>query len=149
MKVNLEYESIDADGEKQISRVAAIMDIRLKDYKLSFVEDLSGEGKNTGSTMYLSPESMRIIRKGEVSTDLMFGEHLIHNTNYVTPYGNLPVTVTTKEFNFSVSHLDFRDAKLLKNVDAACDFWIIAYASYDIEMNGVKMPMSMKVRVTL
>lgn len=149
MKVNLEYESIDADGEKQISRVAAIMDVRMKDYKLSFVEDLSGDGKTTISTMYLSPDSMRIIRKGEVITDFMFGEALTHNTNYATPYGNLPVTISTNEFTFSVSHPDFRETIFAKNGDAPCDFCISAYVSYDILMNGVKMPMSMKVRVTL
>ena len=100
MKVNLEYESIDADGEKQLSKVAAIMEVRSDNYKLTFIEDLSGEGKTTRSTMYLSPENMRIIRKGELNTDFMFGPALVHNTNYATPYGNLPVTITTREFSF-------------------------------------------------
>lgn len=149
MKVNVEYESIDADGEKQISKVAAVMDMRLKDYKISFAEDLSGDGKITGSTMYLSADSMRIIRKGEVNTDFMFGENLIHDTNYFTPYGNLPVTISTKKFKFSVSHPDFQGNMHVKKSDVPRDFWISAYASYDILMNGVKMPMSIKVSVTL
>ena len=149
MKVNLEYESIDADGEKQLSKVAAIMEVRKDNYKLTFIEDLSGEGKTTRSTMYLSPENMRIIRKGELNTDFMFGPALVHNTNYATPYGNLPVTITTKDFSFLPSHPDILGDNMLSDVSLPADFSLNVSTSYDIEMNGAKMPMSMRVRVTL
>ena len=149
MKVNLEYESIDADGEKQLSKVIAIMEIRPEDYKLTFVEDLSGEGKTTRSTMYLSPESMRIIRKGELNTDFMFGPALVHNTNYATPYGNLPVTITTKEFDFFASHPEISGGNMLNGGVLSLDYSLNVSTSYDIEMNGTKMPMSMRVNVTL
>lgn len=149
MKVNLKYESIDSDGEKQLSKVVAVMEIRPENYKLTFVEDLSGEGRTTKSTMYISSDSLRIIRKGELNTDFMFGPSLVHNTNYATPYGNLPVTITTKKFDFSESHLDSRESVPKKSCDFHPDFCLSVSASYDIEMNGAKIPMSIKVSVTL
>ena len=148
MKVNLEYESIDMEGEKSLSKVMAIMEIRESDYRLVFVEDLSGEGNMTRSTMMLSEEGMRIIRKGELNTDFMFGPALVHNTNYATPYGNLPISLITKEFTFSVSHPEFREENPIKSGDVPDGFCISSYAAYDIVLSGQKMSMSMKVRVT-
>ena len=148
MKVNLEYESIDMDGEKHISSVLAIMEIRDTDYRLVFVEDLSGEGKMTRSTMYLSSDSVRIIREGELKTDFMFARDLVHNTGYATPYGLLPVTLTTKAFDFSVSHPDFKEKNALRSESFPKDFLLSAFVEYDIEMSGQSMPMRIKVVVT-
>ena len=101
MKVNLEYESIDADGEKTKAKTMALMDEISTGYKLTFVEDLSGEGRKTRSTMYVSSTGFRLIRQGELNTDFMFGPDLLHNTLYGTPYGTLPVVISTKSFSYN------------------------------------------------
>ena len=95
MKVNIEIESVDVSGEIIKTKNFAIMDVREFDFRLTYVEDLSGEGIKTRSTMFVSPEELRIIRKGELNTDFMYGKNVVHNTSYRTPYGAFPVTVTT------------------------------------------------------
>lgn len=100
MKVNLEIESVDITGEKINTKNFAIMDIREFDFRLAYVEDLSGDGVKTRSTLFVSPEELRIIRKGELNTDFMYGKNVVHNTNYITPYGAFPVTVTTLSYKY-------------------------------------------------
>lgn len=100
MKVNIEIESVDITGEKIKTKNFAIMDIREFDFRLVYVEDLSGEGIKTRSTLFVSPEELRIIRKGELNTDFMYGKNVVHNTNYITPYGTFPVTLTTLSYKY-------------------------------------------------
>lgn len=105
MKVNIQFESTDADNEVTCSNVQAVMEIRQEDYRLVFVEDLSGDGKKTRSTMVITENSLRLTRAGELNTDFIFGSGMVHNSFYGTPYGTMPVTVTTKEFSHSVGHM--------------------------------------------
>ncbi len=102
MKVNLEIESVDISGEVIKTKSFAIMDVREFDYRLVYVEDLSGEGIKTRSTMFVSPEELRIIRKGELNTDFIYGKNMVHNTSYITPYGAFPVTVTTLSYSYEL-----------------------------------------------
>lgn len=149
MKVNLEYESIDATGEKSSSKVFAIMEIRERDYKLVFVEDLSGEGRMTRSTMLLSEDSLRLIRQGELNTDFMFGPALTHNTSYQTPYGTVPVTLITEEYNFFVSHPFHKEDNPFTGKDVPEDFRLVVSAKYSLEMQGQEgLPMSIRINVS-
>ncbi len=100
MKVNIEIESVDISGEIIKTKNFAVMDIREFDFRLVYVEDLSGEGHKTRSTLFVSPEELRIIRKGELNTDFMYGKNVVHNTSYITPYGAFPVTVTTQLYKY-------------------------------------------------
>ncbi|MBE5944443.1 MAG: DUF1934 domain-containing protein [Lachnospiraceae bacterium] len=149
MKVNLEYESIDGTGEKSSSKVFALMEIRATDYKLVFVEDLSGEGHMTRSTMYISEEGLRIIRQGELNTDFMFGPDLVHNTVYDTPYGRLPVTLTTQDYNFFVSHPFHREDDPFAEVNVPEDFSLVVSTEYMLQVDAQDtMPMSIQVKVS-
>lgn len=100
MKVNIEIESVDISGEIIKTKNFAVMDIREFDFRLVYVEDLSGDGHKTRSTLFVSPEELRIIRKGELNTDFMYGKNVVHNTSYITPYGAFPVTVTTQLYKY-------------------------------------------------
>lgn len=149
MKVNLEYESVDVTGEKSGSKVSAILEIRETDYKLVFVEDLSGEGRMTRSTMLLSDEGLRLIRKGELNTDFMFGPALVHNTSYQTPYGALPVTLTTEEYEFFISHPFHKEENPFSEKDVPEDFRMVVSAKYSLEIQGQEaLPMSICINVT-
>ncbi len=105
MKVNIQFESTDADKEITYSNVTAVMEVRPADYRLTFVEDLSGDGNKTRSTIIITEDSLRLTRSGELNTDFIYGSGMVHNTSYGTPYGTMPVTVTTKEFSCSVGHM--------------------------------------------
>ena len=71
MKVNIQFESTDTDGAVSVSNISAVMQKRENDYRLVYVEDLSGDGKMTKSIMLLSDTGLRITRTGELRTDFM------------------------------------------------------------------------------
>ena len=62
---------------------------------------MSGEGVLTKTTMYVSPTELRIIRRGELITDFIYGDSLTHNTTYETPFGNIPVTLITESYEYT------------------------------------------------
>ncbi len=140
MQVNIEFEARDEDGQISKSHNFAIMEKNRVGFRLVYVEDLSGEGKITRSTMIISPFEMRIIRKGELNMDFIYGESMTHNTSYRTPYGNLPVTLETKSYSYVVEG----------NVDSPDEgFAIKINTEYELSMSEVKpMKLGMKICIT-
>ncbi|MBQ8316749.1 MAG: DUF1934 domain-containing protein [Lachnospiraceae bacterium] len=139
MKVNVEFESRDITGEVIKTKSFAIMELREFDFKLTYVEDLSGEGIKTRSTLFVSPEELRIIRRGEANTDFMYGKNMVHNTNYGTVYGTFPVTVTTKSYKYSLEG-DIEDEDI--------GFVIRVATKYTLQV-GEDEPMEMDIRITI
>ncbi len=140
MQVNIEFETIDDAGEVSKAHNFAIMEKNRVGFRLVYVEDLSGEGKMTRSTMIISPFEMRIIRKGELNMDFIYGENMTHNTSYITPYGNLPVTLETKSYSYVVEG----------DVDNQDDgFAIRIKTEYELSMSQSKpMKLGMKICIT-
>ena len=139
MKVNLEIESKDISGEVIKTKNFAIMDIREFDFRLVYVEDLSGEGHKTRSTLFVSPEELRIIRKGELNTDFMYGKNMVHNTSYITPYGAFPVTLTTLSYSYELEG-DLEDEKK--------GFAINVKTTYTLQV-GDDEPMKMSIKICI
>lgn len=139
MKVNIEIESVDISGEVIKTKNFAIMDIREFDYRLVYVEDLSGEGIKTRSTMFVSPEELRIMRKGELNTDFIYGKNMVHNTSYITPYGAFPVTVTTLSYSYEFQG-DLEDDEI--------GFAIKVATSYSLQV-GEDEPMKMSIKLCI
>lgn len=142
MKVRLEFKNTDADGEITTSLVTAMMEIREQDYRLLYAEDLSGDGKLTKSTLTISDEGMRIIRNGELTTDFMYADNMIHNTNYQTPYGNFPVTLTTHEYSFS------EQGTITNRFQLPKDFEINVYTSYSLKI-AAEEPLTLKMNIQI
>ncbi len=65
--------------------------------------------------------SMEIVRGGEHSSRLEFGEELAYDTQYNTPYGSMTMKVITNSFEFNTSHEE-EDMKIM--------------AEYELEMEG-------------
>lgn len=101
MRVKIIIESTDQDGLKNKSENTAVIFKEKNGYRLTYSEDLSGEGVLTKTTMYVSPTELRIIRRGELITDFIYGESLTHNTTYETPFGNIPVTLITESYEYT------------------------------------------------
>lgn len=157
MKVNIEFESTDAYGEVSVTNVFAVMEVRQFDYRLVYVEDLSGEGKMTKSTMLMSDRELRILRTGELDTDFIYGNAMVHHTTYKTPYGVLPVTLETENYKFRVGRkgdvVSEADSNLQdgewNGVGLPDDFEIRAETGYKLIMAGQEpLAMRMKIRIT-
>lgn len=130
MKVNIEFENTDHDGEVTRSTVFAIMEKRAHDYRFVYVEDLSGDGNMTRSTLIVSKHGLRIIRQGELNTDFMYEPRLVHNTTYATPYGKFPVSIETKEYSYTEGG----------------DNILSADVKYYLSMNGDE-PLNMRIKI--
>lgn len=141
MRVHLEFENTDADGSITKSEVTAIMELRDKNYILTYVEDLSGDGNLTKSSLILSEDSMRIIRKGELTTDFMYGKNIVHNASYQTPYGTLPVTVMTERYSFQAVGTEENDAVGEK-------LRLRAHAAYRLTI-GEEEPLRFNMKITV
>lgn len=100
MKVKVNIESTDESGEVIRTSTAAVLEERDNDYKITYVEALSDSGEKTKTTMYVTSTSVRIIRDGEIKSDFIYSEGLTHNSMYKTMYGEFPVSVVTRSFNF-------------------------------------------------
>ena len=134
MKVNIQLESTDTDGAVSGSNISAVMQKRENDYRLVYVEDLSGDGKMTKSIMLLSDTGLRITRTGELRTDFMYGQSMTHHTSYETPYGRFPVTLETEDYDFKLG---------------GDEFIISAETGYRLIVGGQEpLFMRMKIRVT-
>lgn len=142
MKVDIEFECTDKYGETTKTNVFAVMEIRRNDYRLVYVEDLSGDGNITKSSMLLSPEGMRVTREGELTSDFMYGSNMVHNTSYCTPYGKLPVTVETRHYEFAVEGASDKGAVLPH------DFKIFVNVIYSLTVSGDE-PMDMNMHLTV
>ena len=142
MKAIIEFENTDADGEVTKSKVSAVMEVRQNDFRLVYVEDLSGDGKLTKSTLTLSGDSMRIIRKGELTTDFIYGMNLIHNTTYQTPYGTLPVVVETENYSFEAEGVSEENNALQEN------FRLQVQTAYKLIVGGEE-PLKLNMKITV
>ncbi len=79
--------------------------------------------------VYISSDgrSMEILRGGEHSSRLEFGEELAYDTEYLTPYGTMSMKIVTNSFEFNMSHDE--DMKVM--------------AEYELEMDGQVLSDSM------
>lgn len=102
MKVKIRFETTDSEGDVTNSESVAVLTAQDGGYRLSYAEDLSGEGHITKSVLSLTKDSLRITRSGELNMDFMYGNGMVHNTIYNTPYGPIPVSVVTEQYAFSV-----------------------------------------------
>lgn len=142
MKVNIEFDCTDMYGESTKSNVFAIMEVRRNDYRLVYVEDLSGDGNMTKSCMLISRDAMRITREGELTTDFMYGSNMVHNTSYNTPYGAMPVTVETMHYEFAVEGASDESPVLTD------DFKIYVNVVYRLMVGGDE-PANMNMKLTV
>ena len=101
MRVNLSFDTIDINGEHTITGMKAIMEKREDGYRLVYVEKLSEDGKSiANSELILRKDGMRMKRKGAIVSDFLYENNMVHNTSYTTPYGTLPITITTDTYEF-------------------------------------------------
>lgn len=73
-------------------------------------------------------KSMEIIRGGEHSSRLEFGDELEYDTEYLTPYGAMSMRVVTNSFEFNTNH----EENAMK-----------VMAEYELEMGGQVLSDSM------
>ncbi|MBR1815350.1 MAG: DUF1934 domain-containing protein [Lachnospiraceae bacterium] len=139
MRVNLVIESTDGEGTKSRSENTALMYKHNDGYRLTYSEDLSGEGEITKTTMYINTSELRIIRRGELTTDFIYSESVTHNTAYETPFGNLPITLITEKYECIDNFLEDELGELTIN------------SSYLLDVGDALTPptsMNMFIRVT-
>ena len=142
MKVRVEFETTDETGEVSTSFHVALMEMTEQGMRLSYVEDVSGDGKKTRNTLLVSEKNLRVLRSGELQSDFMYGHDLQHNTVYQTPYGAFPVTVHTKRFSHSAEGVDY-EGKAINQI-----FRVLLELDYTLTM-GQDAPMYVQMKIQI
>lgn len=101
MKVNMELVTTDENGDVNETKIFAVMENQgQQHFRLVYVEDLSGNKKMTRTTILINPKSMRVTRRGELVSDFIYEEGLVHHSMYGTTYGDIVVTLKTICYKF-------------------------------------------------
>ena len=73
MKAVIEFENVDVEtGEVMRSQVTALASMTEQGMKLTYVEDVSGDGHKTRCTMIFSDNRLRVTRSGELNSDFVY-----------------------------------------------------------------------------
>lgn len=136
MKVNISIETTDMEGNVSHTKQVAVMEKNETGYRLVYVESIVENGEKIKSTMMLNGRSLRVVRTGGITCDFMYGDAMVHNTLYGTPYGNIPVVLATKQYDFVEEWLT-EDA-----------FSICVDTRYDLIFDG-QSPMPMRIRLEI
>lgn len=135
MKVTIEFSNTDENQVETSTSVLAVMEKRPFDLRFVYVEDLAGDGRMTKSTILLSDNQFMLTRKGVINCEFIYGTAVTHHTVYETPYGKMPVTITTKDYS------------VVKN-SAGEPFDIMIAIDYEMAFEGTKpMDLSLKAHI--
>lgn len=136
----IEFETTDENGEILRSEINALASMTDAGLKLSYVEDISGDGRKTKCIMLFSKEHLRVTRQGELNVDFLYESGLTHHTTYGCAYGNIPVTVNTTRFLHTYEGINYEEQTL------ADDFSLKLHLHYTLTM-GTEEPMMRKMKV--
>ena len=95
-------------------------------------QDLGGNSMKVHNKVLIDADGnkMEITRGGTTKSTLTFGENLVYDTEYATPYGSMQMKVTTHSFDFNKGRND-EEIKVV--------------AEYDLELQGQVVSRSMIV----
>lgn len=153
MKSTMQIKTTNMDGSVELSSASGILrriDGTKEDgytYQFSYVEDLSNEGKKTKTCMVFSKKQLRITRSGEVNSDFIYEAGLIHNTNYETLYGMIPVSIETEKYNCVIERIE-NDASEVIIRDFTDNIKGNIEISYKLNMGGGE-PMKVKLEMEI
>lgn len=98
MKVMLEIETVNEDGEKSLSKNEACLEIVEdgKAYRVMYSENIyEDEAAPSESELVISENNMRMIRRGSVASNFLYEKGTFHQSMYETQYGSFPIAVET------------------------------------------------------
>jgi len=64
------------------------------------------DGVSSDLRLVFDESNLKVRRAGEVVTEIVFEEGVLHETMYRTPFGALPVSVDTKEYYLNINDIE-------------------------------------------
>ena len=99
-KVNLFTKSIQTDKTGDKSKIEFFVEssyVEKNDYiYITYKESEISGMEGTTTTLKINTNSLSILRFGNYNSKLEFRQNEETLTNYQTPYGNIPITITTR-----------------------------------------------------
>ena len=99
-KVNLFTKSIQTDKTGDKSKIEFFVEssyVEKNDYiYITYKESEISGMEGTTTTLKINTNSLSILRFGTYNSKLEFRQNEETLTNYQTPYGNIPITITTR-----------------------------------------------------
>ena len=122
-KVNLFTKSIQIDktGDKdEIEFFAEGNYVVKNDYiYITYKESALSGMEGTTTTLKISDDSLSILRFGTYNSKLEFRRNEKTLTNYQTPYGNIPITITTRLLEVDLRQGEKSNIHLKYSLEAA------------------------------
>lgn len=93
----------DQDGEESVTESRMTADYYEKDGSsyILYEETQEDSGDIVRSIIKYNGSTLEMTRRGAVRSRMIFQAGQAHRTDYVTPYGTLPLEVATREASFS------------------------------------------------
>ena len=93
----------DQDGEESVTESRMTADYYEKDGSsyILYEETQEDSGDIVRSIIKYNGSTLEMTRRGAVRSGMIFQAGQAHRTDYVTPYGTLPLEVATREASFS------------------------------------------------
>ncbi len=97
------HELIDSSGDDEAIEVTAVADYYEKDgvHYVFYDEMLEGVETPIKNRVKIDGDSVTLIKKGGITTELMFGRDRQIESTYMTPFGSITMTTDTKELNIT------------------------------------------------
>ncbi len=98
-------------------------------------QDLGGGSMKVHNRVEIQPDGrkMEIIRGGATRSRLAFGEKLVYDTEYATPYGSMQMKVRTNSFDLSSAHGD-EELKVVAEYDLEIDGQVVSNSMIFIDI---------------
>ncbi|MGN0347341.1 MAG: DUF1934 domain-containing protein [Lachnospiraceae bacterium] len=94
-------QHMDGEHSETFSRVDGEYVIKNGTVYLIYQEKMEGT-KDTKCTLKIKDPVISLTRRGEIIVSMIFEEGRSHKTGYITPYGTLPLEITTGEMKIEM-----------------------------------------------
>ena len=101
--------------------------------------DTGHESMKVHNRVLIAPggNTMEIVRSGATSSRLAFGDDMEYDTEYVTPYGSMKMTVRTNSFDFNVG-INEEEMKVVTEYDLEIDGQVISSSMVVLDIKNTE-----------
>jgi uncharacterized beta-barrel protein YwiB (DUF1934 family) len=121
--VNLFTKSIQIDSTGEKNEIEPFVEgtcvVKNDSIYITYKESAISGMEGTTTTLKITPDSLSIIRFGSCNSKLEFKKNEKTLTNYQTPYGNIPMTITTKLLQINLCQGEKSNIHLKYTLEAA------------------------------
>lgn len=133
-KVKITIEGSQPGVDQEVMTTLATGDYYLKNGTryILFEESQEGFDQTVKNTIKIKENQVELTKKGLISSHMVFGEGLTYLTEYVTPYGNILLDLSTQKLEIQEREQDI-EIQILYGIDMNGEFLSDSHIHIKIE----------------